>query len=959
MLRKDLVKTSVCAILSGTLFQNLCQQTESTKGKEMGLSALNLKASVTGHLSDWSNAGFAFLWLLTNNPITTHVCLKVCRKKTMHPSVLVVFDFDHTITDGNTDVVARKLLPEEKLPENVKGLYRNSGWIAYMGKIFELLHQNSIDAEQIERAIVNIPAVPGVETLLRELHSRGYEIIIISDSNTIFIEKWLKHKKLDHVIAQTFTNPARIEDNGMMRVDVYHTQDTCKLSTVNLCKGQILEAYISRRAYEGARFERIAYVGDGKNDLCPILRLSKKDIAFPREDYMLIKILNNPENYKFPAVQAQIVPWSDGSHILRKEHCLFGGSVKTRVTNLYEPLYLIGKMSIRRKTDPFMTQRIWDAIKITVHQRSLPSNDRMVRHLARVYGITEQEAQEELNNAVDDGLVYLKKVPTKSGIEQETYRLPSEIVQNDGHDWYCCKCQKAGLVECCEKCHRVYHPECHVPNVPKIKICSFCEKINSDTYPDKMDLNHILSFTCGHLKAKLPPEITNRTIVFNNDPIVTPPSGFSGPTWVSEGEDAWRPGVLIKNHMDLAIMDSKTSKNEYNNLAEFQADAHNILHNMIIYHGAHSIIGEMGLTMYQDCCYDLQEIRRCADCYRISNEKSEKMWFCIPCNPPHQLVYAKQKGYPYWPAKVMQVNGNVYDVRFFGGHHMRANIEKVFIRPITVSLQSLQIKRSTAWNRAFEELKHHQNLLQKLGKNYQDLGSVEDEDGPKPPKIRNIESSSSKSPSNSPNAKQVFKDLRVKVERLSSDGHTDAQPLNELTNNKEEPLENKAGSEERQVPHLPVAEDEPAREISSTCPQGLKKEGSQEDMVTSSCQEPRSKCVLVQTEQIQTETIPAKIKRERRTSEQPTTTAIEKLRRELELDKCKEMERLQAEHAKELRQLTDRHQQIISEIKKKQWCYNCEAEAIYHCCWNTAYCSTDCQQVHWQREHKRVCRRKR
>ncbi|XP_076388066.1 zinc finger MYND domain-containing protein 11 isoform X2 [Megachile rotundata] len=615
-------------------------------------------------------------------------------------------------------------------------------------------------------------------------------------------------------------------------------------------------------------------------------------------------------------------------------------------------------MSIRRRTDPFMTQRIWDAIKITVHQRSLPSNDRMVRHLSRVYGITEQEAQEELNKAVDDGLVYLKKVPTKSGIEQESYRLPGETVDNDDHDWYCCKCQKAGVVECCQQCHRVYHPECHVPSNIKLKICHFCESINNDTYPDKMDLNHILSFTCGHLKAKLPPEITNRTIVFNHDPIIMPNNKYSGPTWVSEGEDAWRPNILIKHHMDLAIMDSNIKKNGYNNLAEFQADAHNILHNIIIYHGAHSIIGEMGLTMYQDCCYDLQEIRRCADCYRISNEKSEKMWFCIPCNPPHQLVYAKQKGYPYWPAKVMQVNGNIYDVRFFGGHHMRANIEKVFIRPITSSLQSLQIKRSTAWNRAFEELKLHQNLLQKMGKNIKDLDISDDNEGPKPTKIRNVESVSKNSTNSFNPAKQLFKDLRVKVERLSSDSHNDIIATQETVDNNDRSTI-KAKSEERQVPCLPVAEDEPARGISSTCPQGLKKEGSQEDMVTSSSQEPRTKCVLVQTEQIQTEPIPAKIKRERRTSEQPTTTAVEKLRRELELEKCKELEKLQAEHAKELRQLTDRHQQMISEIKKKQWCYNCEAEAIYHCCWNTAYCSTDCQQVHWQREHKRVCRRKR
>lgn len=32
---------------------------------------------------------------------------------------------------------------------------------------------------------------------------------------------------------------------------------------------------------------------------------------------------------------------------------------------------------------------------------------------------------------------------------------------------------------------------------------------------------------------------------------------------------------------------------------------------------------------------------------------------------------------------------------------------------------------------------------------------------------------------------------------------------------------------------------------------------------------------------------------------------------------------------------------------------------MYHCCWNTSYCSIKCQQEHWHREHKRMCRRKR
>ncbi|KAI6182217.1 MYND finger [Aphelenchoides bicaudatus] len=59
----------------------------------------------------------------------------------------------------------------------------------------------------------------------------------------------------------------------------------------------------------------------------------------------------------------------------------------------------------------------------------------------------------------------------------------------------------------------------------------------------------------------------------------------------------------------------------------------------------------------------------------------------------------------------------------------------------------------------------------------------------------------------------------------------------------------------------------------------------------------------------------------------------------------------------ELQRVTERFQREIQACKKKQWCTQCENEAIYHCCWNTAYCSTDCQQRHWP-NHRRNCRRK-
>jgi hypothetical protein len=97
--------------------------------------------------------------------------------------------------------------------------------------------------------------------------------------------------------------------------------------------------------------------------------------------------------------------------------------------------------------------------------------------------------------------------------------------------------------------------------------------------------------------------------------------------------------------------------------------------------------------MLRDCVADLKEMQQCRDCYRYANENREKYWFCKPCRPFHELVYAKQKGFPYWPAKVISSAGGLYEVRFFGGYHQRAQIEKQHVRPITVNVHTLQVPR--------------------------------------------------------------------------------------------------------------------------------------------------------------------------------------------------------------------------------------------------------------------------
>lgn len=63
----------------------------------------------------------------------------------------------------------------------------------------------------------------------------------------------------------------------------------------------------------------------------------------------------------------------------------------------------------------------------------------------------------------------------------------------------------------------------------------------------------------------------------------------------------------------------------------------------------------------------MNEIENCASCYLNANTKKD--WFVEVCPKPHLLVWAKLKGFPYWPAKVMSTNPQgMVDVRFFGAH---------------------------------------------------------------------------------------------------------------------------------------------------------------------------------------------------------------------------------------------------------------------------------------------------
>jgi hypothetical protein len=68
-------------------------------------------------------------------------------------------------------------------------------------------------------------------------------------------------------------------------------------------------------------YTRIAYAGDGANDLCPALSLSRNGVVFARKGYALERLL--AEHGAFSAdpaenrVTAKVLLWETHEHLLR------------------------------------------------------------------------------------------------------------------------------------------------------------------------------------------------------------------------------------------------------------------------------------------------------------------------------------------------------------------------------------------------------------------------------------------------------------------------------------------------------------------------------------------------------------------------------------------------------------------------------------------------------------------
>ena len=205
-------------------------------------------------------------------------------------SQLVVFDFDWSLADQDTDRWIHELLSPRLRIEFVQKIstMQFTDMCAYL---LEELHKEGHTPEAIQEALRAMPMHPAMIRGVRSLqsHHHGTDFLLLSNSNEVYIHTILPSKGLAEppLFTEIVTNPAHWEPNGLLRlrrrISPDGPQHACKVGcSANMCKGDELDAFKQRHA--GRKYERIVYVGDGGNDFCPVKRLGPNDVAFVRRN---------------------------------------------------------------------------------------------------------------------------------------------------------------------------------------------------------------------------------------------------------------------------------------------------------------------------------------------------------------------------------------------------------------------------------------------------------------------------------------------------------------------------------------------------------------------------------------------------------------------------------------------------------------------------------------------------
>ncbi|XP_050079310.1 protein kinase C-binding protein 1 [Anopheles maculipalpis] len=257
-----------------------------------------------------------------------------------------------------------------------------------------------------------------------------------------------------------------------------------------------------------------------------------------------------------------------------------------------------------------------------------------------------------------------------------------------GWDRFCWRCKMCDPDLGCSSCIRSYHKYCvrYITEDPNWS-CTECKMITNRTIDIESFvecLGYSVKILSSHADWRHFFHPINKSLMPHYDKYIT-------------------------RHMDLVVLNEKYEQNAYKSPEAFMDDVGWIVHNMSIYPDNLNILKKARL-LHKRAKQEMDEMDPCYECYKNDNTLAEDR-FREPCSKPHLLVWAKMKGYPYWPGKLMAINANNQAfVRYFGTHDRSwISVKECYLfsqRDLNPHKQNLKI-RLALYAISVEEVTHH------------------------------------------------------------------------------------------------------------------------------------------------------------------------------------------------------------------------------------------------------------
>lgn len=121
--------------------------------------------------------------------------------------------------------------------------------------------------------------------LLNKSKGLGHDLHILSGANTYFIDQILMQYKISGLFSSVITNLSHWEDDLLVIEALSKTNHKCltkasdykKVCDASMCKGiDRIDLYLGfelNKIRSNNPEQRVIYVGDGRNDYCPLTKL--------------------------------------------------------------------------------------------------------------------------------------------------------------------------------------------------------------------------------------------------------------------------------------------------------------------------------------------------------------------------------------------------------------------------------------------------------------------------------------------------------------------------------------------------------------------------------------------------------------------------------------------------------------------------------------------------------------